>query len=163
MPTLYVETTIPSYLAAKPSRDLIVAAHQQITHDWWRSARERFELFVSEAVLQEIRSGDPETAARRIEILRDIAVLDITREIDTLVEVYEERLGLPDRAKTDIVHIAVSVVYEMDYLATWNCAHIANGHVIRRLMEVNHELGRFTPVLLTPGELLEPPSGEDTC
>ena len=164
MASVYIETTIPSYLAARPSRDLIVAARQQTTHDWWQTAPERFDLSVSEAVLQEIRAGDPETAARRIEFVRGLPVLDINDEVDLLVELYEKRLGLPSRAKTDIVHIAVSVFYELDYLATWNCAHIANGHVIRRLMAVNNELGRFTPILLTPDELLaEPSSGEELC
>jgi hypothetical protein len=156
MPSVYVETTIPSYLTAAPSRDLIVAAQQQITRDWWSTAKERFELFVSEAVLQEIRAGDPQMASRRMEIVSGLPVLDVTREVDSLVEVYQGRLGLPDRARPDVVHIAVSVVYELDYLLTWNCAHIANGHVIRRLMRVNDELGRFTPLLLTPDQLLQP-------
>jgi hypothetical protein len=156
VPTVYVETTIPSYLTAAPSRDLVVAAQQQITHDWWATAKERFELFLSEAVLQEIRAGDPKMAARRMQIVDGLSVLDVTSEVDSLVEIYQERLGLPDRARPDIAHIAVSVVYELDYLLTWNCAHIANGHVIRRLMEVNHMLGRFTPLLLTPDQLLQP-------
>ena len=156
MPTVYVETTIPSYLTAAPSRDLIVAGRQQITREWWATARDRFELFVSEAVLQEIRAGDPDMAARRMQIVDGLPVLDVTSQVDSLVEVYQERLGLPDRARPDIAHIAVSVVYELDYLLTWNCTHIANGHVIRRLMEVNHMLGRFTPLLLTPDQLLQP-------
>lgn len=154
MASVYVETTIPSYLAAKPSRDLIVAAHQQVTHDWWSTAAERFELFVSEAVLVEIREGDPEAAARRVEVIQGLRVLDVTEEVDTLIETYQEFLGLPGRAMTDIVHIAISVAYELDYLATWNCSHIANGHTIKRLMEINNSLGRFTPLLLTPDELL---------
>jgi len=161
MPSVYVETTIPSYLVAAPSRDLIVAARQQTTHDWWRTAADRFELFVSEAVLQEISAGDPEMAVRRMKVVDRLPALDVTEEVDSLVEVYQECLGLPDRARTDVVHIAVSVVYELDYLVTWNCAHIANGHVIGRLMEVNHGLARFTPLLLTPDYLLESPRGED--
>jgi hypothetical protein len=156
VPTVYVETTIPSYLTAAPSRDLVVAAQQQITREWWATAKDRFELFVSEAVLQEIRAGDPDMTARRMQIVDGLPVLDVTSQVDSLVEVYQERLGLPDRARPDIVHIAISVAYELDYLLTWNCAHIANGHVIRRLMEVNHVLGRFTPLLLTPDQLLQP-------
>jgi len=156
VPTVYVETTIPSYLTAAPSRDLVVAAQQQITREWWATAKDRFELFVSEAVLQEIRAGDPDMTARRMQIVDGLPVLDVTSQVDSLVEVYQERLGLPDRARPDIVHIAISVAYELDYLLTWNCAHIANGHVIRSLMEVNHVLGRFTPLLLTPDQLLQP-------
>jgi hypothetical protein len=164
MSSVYVETTIPSYLAAFPSRDLIVAGQQQITHNWWRTARERFDLFVSEAVLREIRAGDPATAARRVEIVKGLPVLDVTKEVDSLVDIYQEKFNVPRRAKTDIVHIAVAVVYELDYVVTWNCRHIANGHIVRRLMEVNHSLGRFTPLLYTPAELEVPSQeGETPC
>jgi len=157
MPSVYVETTIPSYLTAAPSRDLIVAAQQQITHDWWRTATQRFDLFVSELVLEEIRAGDPQFAARRVEAVRGLPVLGQNDDVRSLVRIYREQLGLPHRARTDVVHIAFAVAYELDYLLTWNCAHIANGYVVRRLMQINHGLGRFSPLLLTPGELLETP------
>lgn len=156
MASVYVETTIPSYLTATPSRDLIVAAHQQITRDWWATAAERFELFVSEVVLEEIRAGDPEFAARRIEVVQRLPVLTLNDDIRDLIGVYRGNLGLPDRARADLAHIAFAVAYEVDYLATWNCAHMANGRVIRRLMEINHGLRRFTPLMLTPDELAEP-------
>ena len=77
MPTVYLETTIPSYLAAPPSRDLIIAAHQQITHEWWRTARHRFDLYVSESVMDEIRAGDPATAAFRLQIVKGLPVLEV--------------------------------------------------------------------------------------
>lgn len=156
MPTVYLETTIPSYLAAFPSRDLIVAAHQQITHEWWRTAAARFELYISEAVLDEINAGDAEAAARRRDIVRELSILRLTDDVATLTEVYDDRLGLQGRARADLVHIAFAVAYQMDYLVTWNCRHIANGETIRRLVEVNSEISRATPVILTPEELLEP-------
>ncbi len=160
MLSIYVETTIPSYLAAAPSRDLVVAGQQQITHTWWQNARERFELFISEAVLQEIRAGDPVAAARRMELVKELAVLDVPKEADSLVEIYQRQFNLPQRAKADMVHIAVAVLYELDYVVTWNCKHIANWQILRRLMEVNHSLGRFTPLLYTPAEFLELPAQE---
>jgi hypothetical protein len=49
-PRLYLETTIPSYLTSRPSRDLIIAGHQQITQDWWQSRRADFQLYVSQLV-----------------------------------------------------------------------------------------------------------------
>lgn len=156
MPSVYVETTIPSYLVAEPSRDLIVAANQQLTHEWWSSAKQRFDLFVSEVVMEEIRAGKPGFAARRVEAVSELPVLDLNEDVHSLDRIYREQLGLPERARTDVLHIAIAVSYELDYLATWNCAHIANGRVLRRLMEINHNLGRFTPILLTPAELLEP-------
>jgi predicted nucleic acid-binding protein len=153
MATIYLETTIPSYLASRPSRDLVVAAHQQITHDWWAQAKNRFELFVSEAVLEEIRAGDPEAAARRMDTVRGLPVLALTEKVRRLVRVYSARLGLPPHAGADVVHIALAVTYELDYLVTWNCKHIANGQIVYRLIEINRELGKRTPLILTPEEL----------
>lgn len=161
MPSVYLETTIPSYLAAFPSRDLIIAAHQQITHDWWRSAADRFDLYISEAVIDEIQAGDPDASARRLKIVNGLPILEFTDDIAALVESYEEPLGLVGRARADLVHIAFAVGYEMDYLVTWNCRHIANGEMIRKLADANAELGRSTPVIVTPEELLEPSEGDD--
>jgi predicted nucleic acid-binding protein len=157
---VYLETTIPSYLAALPSRDLIAAAHQQVTQDWWRTARERFELYISEVVMAEIRAGDLGTRARRLQLTEDLPILRQTADVQTLAKHYDETLGLSGKARADIPHFAFAVSYEMDYLVTWNCSHIANGGVIRRLMRVNDRLGRPTPLIVTPEEILEPP--EDT-
>jgi hypothetical protein len=162
MPTVYLETTIPSYLAAQPSRDLIIAAHQQITHEWWHNARDRFELYVSEAVLGEIRAGDPEAAARRLEILRGLPVLAMNDDVRTLVHEYDRRLGLVGGARADLPHFAFAVAYEVDYLLTWNCSHIANGEIIRRLIHANAALNRWTPLVVTPEEILESPQEEET-
>jgi hypothetical protein len=161
MPTVYLETTIPSYLAARPSRDLIIAAHQQITHEWWREARDRFDVYISEAVLTEIRAGDPDAAARRLAIVDGLPSLELNDDVRTLVHIYDQRLGFVGRARADLPHLAFAVVYTMDYLVTWNCTHLANGEVIRRLIEVNTELQRPTPIIVTPEELLESPEGGD--
>jgi len=157
MPTVYVETTIPSYLAAHPSRDLIIAAHQQITHEWWRVARSRFDLYISEAVLEEIRAGEPDAIVRRLQIVEGLPVLQLNDDVRTLVHEYDRRLGLVGRARADLPHFAFAVAYETDYLLTWNCSHIANGEIIRRLLEANAELNRFTPLIVTPEEILESP------
>jgi hypothetical protein len=89
MPTVYLETTIPSYLAAQPSRDLIVAAHQQITHEWWREARQRFEVYISEAVIAEIRAGDPDAAARRLAVVAGLPILALNEDVRGLVHAYD--------------------------------------------------------------------------
>ena len=156
METIYLETTIVSYLVSNPSRDLIVSAHQQITHEWWDIAQKRFKLFVSEAVLEEIRGGDSEAASRRQEFIKGLPILGLNKDVRELILNYEKNLGLPKRARVDLVHIAFAVAYEMDYLLTWNCSHIANGEVIRRLLRLNQGLKRVTPLILTPEELLEP-------
>jgi len=160
MPTVYVETTIPSYLAAYPSRDIVIAGHQQITHDWWRTARDRFDLYISEAVLQEIRAGDPDAAARRLAFVDGLPILSLNEDVRALVQVYDKGLGLTGRGRADLPHFAFAVAYELDYLVTWNCAHIANGEMIHRLLEVNAGLNRFTPLIVTP-EALEPLTEEE--
>ena len=92
---LYLESTIPSYLTARPSRDLIVAAHQQITHEWWRQARTNFDIYVSEAVLDEISAGDPDAASRRLALTDGLPILAINDEVGSLAIEYQHELGLP--------------------------------------------------------------------
>lgn len=162
MRTVYLETTIASYLAAQPSRDLIIAAHQQITHDWWLSARERFDLYISDAVLNEIKGGDPDAAVRRLAVVEGLPVLELNEDVRNLVHEYASRLGLTGRGRADLPHIAFAVVYRMDYLVTWNCRHIANGEVIRRLLDANAELRRPTPLLVTPEEILSAPDEDQS-
>ncbi len=155
-PSAYLETSIPSYLAARPSADLLIAAHQQVTHEWWRDAPTKYDLYVSEAVLREIRKGDPDAAARRLEFVKELPVLRLNDDIRSLARVYQERTGLGEGAGADMAHVAFAVFYEADYLVTWNCAHIANRAVIRKLTEVNRELGRYTPLIVTPEDLVAP-------
>jgi len=162
MPSVYLETTIASYLAAQPSRDLIIAAHQQITHDWWLSARERFDLYISDAVLSEIRGGDPDAAARRLAIVNGLPALQLNDDVRNLVHEYDRRLGLTGRARADLPHFAFAVAYRMDYLVTWNCRHIANGEVIRRLLDANAALERPTPLVVTPEEILSTPEEDES-
>lgn len=157
MPTAYLETTVPSYLAARPSRDLVVAAHQQIVHEWWHTARKRFDLFISEAVLDEIRAGDSEVVERRLAIVESLPILGINEEVRSLLRTYDRELGLRGRARADLPHFAFAVAYEMDFLVTWNCSHIANGTIIRRLLHLNERLQRPTPLIVTPEEVLESP------
>jgi len=156
-PRLYLETTIPSYLAARPSRDLIVVAHQQVTRDWWDQARDSFEIYISPAVINELESGDPEAAARRLDYVSEIQIVPLTEEAIQLQSEYRDWLGLPGNAELDLLHLAISVVHEMDYLLTWNCRHLANGIIIRRLQTENVLLGYKTPIILTPDELIEDP------
>src|SRR6185295_2178101 len=138
---------------SRPSRDLVTAAHQQITHEWWAQAKANFEIFVSEAVLEEIRAGDRALSIRRLELVKDLPVLTLSAEVGDLVRLYSGRLGLPEHASTDVLHIAFAVAYGLDYLVTWNCRHIANGRVIHRLASLNREAGRPTPIIVTPEEL----------
>lgn len=154
-PTVYIETTVVSYLTARPSRDLIIAAHQQITVEWWDQVLPRVDPFVSELVLAEIGKGDPQAASRRMERTKGIPLLEFFSEIYELGRQYFDVLGLPDKALADAYHVAVATWHGVDYVVTWNCAHIAGGRVERIIGELNADLGLRTPILCTPEELME--------
>lgn len=153
-PKVYLETTIPSYLTSSPSRDLVKAAHQQITREWWQD-RARFDLYILQVVLKEASGGDAEAARLRLEALRDIPVLALSPAASRLAQQLVQQGALPENAAVDSLHIAIAVVNGMDYLLTWNCTHIASAamrHTIEAICRAN---GYETPVLCTPEELME--------
>ncbi|MBF0429266.1 MAG: type II toxin-antitoxin system VapC family toxin [Magnetococcales bacterium] len=117
-PRLYLETSIISYLAALPSRDLIVAAHQQITHEWWAEQRDRYELFVSELVIQEIEMGDKNAAQRRLSLVESITILMLDDKTRILGEQLRNHANLPIKANADALHVALAALYRMDFLLT---------------------------------------------
>jgi len=153
-PTLYLETTVPSYLTSRPSRDVVVLAHQQLTQEWWQQQLSAYEVYVSEAVLVEAQKGDAHAAASRVELLRPFPVLGVTEDVRDLARVYREQIPLPEGAAFDALHLAVATWNEMNYLLTWNCRHIACGHTKRRLIEINLKRGFVSPTVCTPEELL---------
>jgi predicted nucleic acid-binding protein len=153
-PKLYIETTVPSYLTAWPSRDLIRAGHQQITQEWWRTRRADFDLHVSQLVLDEAAAGDAKAARERIVALKDIPLLDLTDEVDDLAAALFRSLSLPPKATTDAAHIAVAAVHGMHFLLTWNCNHIANAEMAVAIETVCREHGFECPVICTPEELM---------
>lgn len=152
---VFIETTIPSYLAAWSARDLLQAARQQITHDWWRQRRHLFDLCTSQLVWKEAAAGDSDAAARRAVFLQDIPLLDITAEVEQLADAILDSGLLPPKAARDAFHIAVAAVHAVDILLTWNCRHIANATIIRELSDVAAAHGYRIPILCTPEALLE--------
>lgn len=154
-PKVYLETTIPSYLTSRPSRDLVTAAHQQITHEWWDTRRRDFDLFVSQLVLDEAGAGDAEVATRRLQILTHLLLVDPRKDEAELAQMLLERVPLPTRAAADALHIAIAVVNGMDYLLTWNCTHIANAALRGNIEAVCRSKGFEMPIICTPEELLE--------
>jgi len=151
---VYLETTIVSYLTARPSRDLILAAHQEVTRQWWEGQREQFRLYVSQFVLDEAGDGDPAAAAVRLELLKGFTLLPLTDEVRDVATGLLDAGVLPRKAEADAVHIAVATVHEMDVLLTWNCRHLANavilGNVGRHLRDREYEV----PIICTPDELM---------
>ena len=153
-PSVYVETSVVSYLVARPSRDLVVAGHQQITAEWWERHRNRFDLFVSALVLREASSGDAGLAQRRLDSLRSIPVLDLRPEAAALARDMVERGPVPAKAAVDAAHIALAAVHGIGYLLTWNCKHIANAEMQPSLDRICRAQGYLLPVLCTPEQLM---------
>lgn len=151
---VYVETSIVSYLTARPSRDLIVAGHQQVTHEWWRTHRSRFHLYASQLVIREASGGDPEAADARLRALDGLALLEILPTAVTLSQALVARGALPQKATADALHIAVAAAHGIEYLLTWNCKHIANAEIRPLIERTCRAHGVEPPVLCTPEELM---------
>lgn len=153
METAYLETTFVSYLVALPARDLVIAAHQQITRDWWNRRRSDFRLVISQVVLDEISAGDESEARKRLDLVKSIEVLGASADAETLTAAIVEAGVLPEKAVRDAAHIAVATVHGVEYLLTWNCRHLANAQISRRVGRICSERGFVMPTICTPEEL----------
>ena len=154
-PTVYLETTIPSYLTARPSRDLLTAARQQLTSDWWEDRRRDFECVISQVVLDESARGHPDAAARRLASLEGIPALSATEEMRLFAEGLIEAGLIPVEAADDAAHIAIATLSGIKYLLTWNFRHIANADVKEEIRAYCLRAGYTCPVICTPEELME--------
>lgn len=154
MKTVYVETSILSYLTARPTRDLLATARQQMTREWWDMRRARFEVYISPLVGEEARRGDPDAARRRIETLSDLPTLEIVEDAYDLAAALIAEGALPPSAKDDALHIALAAVHGMDYLLTWNCRHIDNAEIKPIVRSVCATHGYACPEVCTPEELM---------
>mgnify|MGYP006306481521 CR=1 FL=1 len=154
MKSAYIETSIISYLTARPSRDLRAAAWQQITLQWWEHERQNYELFSSELVLAEAGEGDKEAAKKRLAVLSDFPLLDITEEASEFASSLVSKGGVPAHAEADALHIATASIYAMDYLLTWNCRHIDNAARKPLIRSICSVAGYQYPEICTPLELL---------
>jgi len=154
-PSVYLETTIISYfLTAWPSRDLVMAANQAITREWWTDRKDEYDLYVSQPVIDEAAAGDVDAAARRWTVLEHIPSLGITDEVRELARLLIVGVPLPTKAQTDALHIAAAAVNGINYLLTWNCTHIANATFRPHIETICQTAGWEPPVICTPQELL---------
>jgi hypothetical protein len=153
LPRVYIETSFVSYLTSRPSRDLLVAAHQQVTQDWWAMDRANFELYTSDLVVQEAGQGDPTAAAERLDVLKLITQLDTTAAAIRLAEILVQSKSLPEKAADDALHIAVAAEQKLPYLLTWNCRHMANATMRPVIEAVCAAEGFKAPIICTPEEL----------
>lgn len=152
--SLYIESTIPSYLAARPCRDIIQTARQQLTHSWWQEYRSDFDLCISEMVIDEIKEGDPIAAEKRLALIDGLPLLDISDSVRQVAKDIMLSGLLPERATRDAIHIAVASVHCIDILLTWNCRHIANATIMKEIREIVEASGHELSTLCTPEELV---------
>ncbi len=154
MESVYLETSFLSYLVARPSGDLLVAAHQKTTQDWWTDRRDHFTCYVSQVVIDEASAGDPSEAQRRLAVIGALAALDLTPGTESLTQAIMASGALPPSAGRDAAHVAVSAFHSVDYLLTWNCKHLANAQIMRKIESVCQMMGYRMPIICTPEELM---------
>ncbi len=152
-PTVYIETTIPSFLTARPSNNLVIAGKQEVTRQWWEKRKEKYHLYVSQYVLDEASGGNEAAVRERLNALDGIELLEVDDEIIRLAGIIMATGLIPPKAETDAGHIAVATRHGVDFLITWNCAHIANAEFLIRLNYTVSEAGYFLPTICTPDEL----------
>ena len=153
-PKVYLETSIISYLTARPSRDVVVSANQILAREWWENNRREFDLFISEIVIDEAGKGDAEMAEKRLELIENLPLLDFDDRVKTLAEEILKQQILPEKAAYDVFHISIAAIHEVDFLLTLNCKHIANAFILRRIEKVCRQFGLEPPSVCTPQELL---------
>ena len=152
---VYVETSIISYLTAHQNNDIRAMANQNVTIEWWETQRLNFDLLISEFVVAEASIGDPDAVKRRLAAIADIMELQATEEVRVLGQQLIRCNALPENAEVDAYHVAIATVNGIDYLLTWNCAHIANAHTRPRIEAACRALGYEPPIICTPQELTE--------
>jgi len=153
--TLYIETSIVSYLRQRPSSQVVMAARQLLTHQWWEEQRGNYELVTSQYVLDEASAGDPVLAAERLQSLAGIPLLPLDAETGVIAQEIMARAILPPKASIDALHIALVAHHRIEYLLTWNCRHIANAKILRRIHDVLIDLGIPIPIICTPEEMVD--------
>jgi predicted nucleic acid-binding protein len=152
--TTYIETSILGYLTARSTQNLILAANIEVTREWWQTRSNDFTIFISQLVIDEVARGDSEIALKRLEITNGIPQVALNQAVRSLAAQFLARSNLPPKASDDAVHMAAATVHGLNYLLTWNCKHIANAQIQRKLEEISLDFGYRLPVICTPYELL---------
>lgn len=154
MESVYIETSVVSYLVARPNREPVTAWRQQLTNEWWVARRGQFACVISQEVIAEALEGDAEMAAKRMEALRDLPLIAGGTESAKFATDLLERGLFPANARADANHLAVATCATVDYLLTWNYRHLANAQVLRQLENYLSGRGLHTPRVCTPEELM---------
>jgi predicted nucleic acid-binding protein len=154
MESVYIETSVVSYLVARPSARTVAHQWHVWTKDWWRLRRPFFECVISEEVLREAAAGDPKASRQRLDALSTLTVLRRTQAVDDLAEAFLSAGAMPAKAKADAVHLAVATAHRVDYLLTWNLKHLANAEVWLRVRPLVEQRGYRMPMVCRPLQLM---------
>ncbi len=154
MESVYIESTIPSYLTARNARSEALEYDQKLTRQWWEIRRSSYRIYTSTFTLREISRVDNDAATLRLECLVNIQSLTITPEIETHGLNIGAALKLPEKSMLDAFHVAVCIVHQIDYLLTWNCTHLANPVLQKQLIEYCRFRDLHVPVICTPEQMM---------
>ena len=155
MPTVYIETSIVSYLRSRAASHVVAAARQLLTRRWWDEERIKYDLVISQYVLDEASQGDATLAAERLHYLEGLPLLEIQPTVQEIADAILDSAVLPPKAEFDALHFAVAAYHAVDYLLTWNCTHIANARILPRIQDILLRTGFPSPTVCTPEEMVD--------
>ena len=151
--SVYLETSVISYYAGRPSRDIVTAARQTITREWWDETRRHFDLYISVMVVEEVQAGDPSAAERRLAAIAGLPILETNEAAEALAQMLIDEGHIPTDSVEDALHIALATVHGMDFLLTWNFRHLNNAQMKTRIRTAVESMGYRCPVICSPEEL----------
>jgi predicted nucleic acid-binding protein len=151
--SVYLETSVISYYAGRPSRDIVTAARQTITREWWDETRGHFDIYISVMVVEEVQAGDPSAAERRLAAIASLPILETNEAAEALAQMLIDEGHIPTDSVEDALHIALATVHGMDFLLTWNFRHINNAQMKTRIRTAVESMGYRCPVICSPEEL----------
>ena len=154
-PTVYIETTIIGHLTARLPKDPMVSGQMLTTRKWWNDARPRFQLLTSDVVRSESSRGDPEAAAERLALIDGLTLAPVLQGVEALADLLLTKHALPTKARVDAFHVAIAAMNSIEYLLTWNCAHLANASMRSKIEQTCRDSGHEPPIICTPYELME--------
>ena len=152
--SVYVESSVVSYLTARPSRDIVIAGHQTVTAEWWKDCRHQYEAFISPLVIEEISAGDPTAASERLSAVENFASVAISEEAEAIAAALLASKAVPANSSRDALHIAIAATQGLDYLLTWNFKHINNASTRTLVGNVVANFGLVCAIMCSPEELM---------
>lgn len=152
-PKVYIETSIPSfYYESRTEPDMV--ARREWTRQWWHRAADNYLLVTSEAVLEELETGDYPNKDMSLGLVDSLPLIPFEIEISEIVETYIRHKVMPANPVGDALHLALASFHKCEFLLTWNCRHLANANKFGHIRRVNAMLAMYTPLLVTPLELM---------